>query len=33
MKLIDPWDVKEVKDYKKLMEELGVNDFYQYSKK
>ncbi len=33
MKLIDPWDVKEVKDYKKLMEELGVNDFSQYSKK
>ncbi|MBI2105675.1 tryptophan--tRNA ligase [Candidatus Woesearchaeota archaeon] len=33
MKLIDPWEVKEVKDYNKLMKELGVSDFLQYSKK
>ena len=30
---IDPWGNLEVKDYKKLMKELGVDDFEQYSKK
>ena len=30
---IDPWEVKEVKDYNKLMKELGVDDFSQFSKK
>jgi len=33
MKLIDPWDVKEIKDYSKLMKEFGINDFSQYSNK
>ena len=33
MPKIDPWEVKEVKDYNKLMRELGVNDFSKYSKK
>ena len=30
---IDPWDVKEVKDYDKLMKDLGVDSFENYSKK
>jgi len=30
---IDPWEVKEVKNYKKLMKEFGVNSFSQYAKK
>ena len=29
---IDPWDVKEVKDYHKLMKDLGVDSFEQYAK-
>src|SRR3989344_463317 len=33
MKLIDPWDVKEIKDYSKLMKEFRINDFSQYSNK
>ena len=33
MKTLDPWDVKEVKDYSKLMKDLGVSDFSTYSKK
>src|SRR3989344_519056 len=33
MKEIDPWDVKEFKDYDKLMKDLGVDNFSSYSKK
>ncbi|MBI2508381.1 tryptophan--tRNA ligase [Candidatus Woesearchaeota archaeon] len=33
MDRIDPWEVKEVKDYNKLMKDLGVDDFSQFSKK
>ena len=33
MKEIDPWDVKEVKDYDQLMKSLGVDSFSQYTKK
>src|SRR3989344_7363597 len=33
MNKIDPWEVKEVKDYNKLMRELGVDDFSQFPKK
>ncbi len=33
MEKIDPWDVKEVKDYNKLMRELGVDDFSQFARK
>ncbi len=33
MDKIDPWDVKEVKDYNKLMKELGVDDFSPFAKK
>lgn len=31
--LIDPWDVREVKDYNKLMHDLGVDAFEQYAKR
>ncbi|MBI4159485.1 tryptophan--tRNA ligase [Candidatus Woesearchaeota archaeon] len=33
MPVIDPWEFKEVKDYKELMEEFGIDDFSQYAKK
>ncbi len=33
MEKIDPWDVKEIKDYPKLMKEFGINDFSQYSRR
>jgi len=33
MRSMDPWEVKDVKDYGKLMKDLGVNDFFHYSKK
>ena len=28
---IDPWEVKEIKDYNKLMKDLGVNNFEKYA--
>ena len=31
--VIDPWEVKEIKDYGKIMKKLGVSDFSEYSKK
>src|SRR3989344_3866416 len=31
--IIDPWDIKEIKDYPKLMKDFGINDFSQYSNK
>ena len=30
---IDPWNVKEVKDYNKLMKDLGVDSFHEHAKK
>lgn len=33
MNKLDPWEVKEVKDYNKLMEDFGVDDFLQFAKK
>ena len=33
MNKIDPWEVKEVKDYSRLMKELGVDSFQQFTKK
>ena len=33
MDKIDPWEVKEVKDYNKLMKELGIDDFSHFAKK
>lgn len=33
MQKIDPWKYTEVKDYNKLMKDLGVNDFSKYSNK
>ena len=32
MQKIDPWEYSEIKDYSKLMKELGVNDFSKYQK-
>jgi len=31
--LIDPWNVKEVKDYPFLMKKLGVDSFHEYAKR
>jgi tryptophanyl-tRNA synthetase len=31
--IINPWEVKEVKDYGRIMSKLGVSDFSKYSKK
>jgi len=33
MQKIDPWEIKEIKDYYKLMKDLGVNNFEKYTKK
>ena len=30
---IDPWEVKEIKDYNKLMKDLGVDSFEEYAKR
>ncbi len=30
---IDPWELKEIKDYDKLMKNLGVDNFEEYAKK
>jgi tryptophanyl-tRNA synthetase len=33
MKGIDPWEIKEIKNYDRLMKEFGINNFLEYSKK
>ena len=31
MDRIDPWEVKEIKDYPRLMKEFGIENFSQFS--